>query len=318
MSFELTWALVDSRIIWYVLLACIIYAISMLINTIIFQLLLHFVGAKISYTKAAVIVTIGSFINSIAPMKTGNIIGKPLVGRALARVPMIKAISVNSFQHFLDWIWQLALFPVLLVLIGEKIFFYNNVVKWTIVLVLAICIGLIAYRYKWFLPGLLRVRKVIPESLRDRAEQIGLSRSNLEELIHAIPRYFSRKRLVAAVVVGLLIDGILLPFILWAALMYFGVSLSYFIIFSLYWVSFTIGRLSLLPAGIGVKDVTLAALLVGVGVSGTTAVETTIIFRVLSSIPPLLFGGGLLVLFRKELWQEIIDMIRALASKNRH
>ncbi len=318
MSFELTWALVSSRIIGYILLVCLIYAISMAVNTVVFQLLLHFVGVRVSYAKAAIVVTIGTFINHIAPLKTGNILGKPLVGRALARVPMLRAVSVNSFQHFLDWIWQLTLFPILLVLLGEKVFFYNNVVKWSVVLVLAILVGITAYKFKWFLPHALRMRNIIPESIRDWLERIGVSRSNMEELIHALPKYFSKKWVVGTVVVGLTIDGILLPFILWAALSYFSVSLSYFTIFALYWVSYTIGRLSLLPGGIGVKDVTLAALLVGVGVSGNTAVQVVIIFRALSIIPPMIFGGGLILLFRKELWQEVSEMIRTLATRKTH
>ena len=151
--------------------------------------------------------------------------------------------------------------------------------------------GVMSYKYKWFLPKIIGLKRFMPDRIKKFVSKFGIDEETIKGFIDNVPSYFSNKGLILLLVALTIIQAVLLPFFVGLSLMFFNVGLSYFDLFVVYWISYILGRLSFLPSGLGVKDVTMGGLLLGFGVNGVTVVKTVILFRVFAFIPYLFIGG---------------------------
>ena len=297
MSFDLTVSLLNPSIVGYILIAFIAHLFIMSIGSLMFFNMIEFLEGKVKLSHAFVIVNLGNFLHYFAPFKAGHLIGRPLVGRFLAKLSIHKTLSATAFEQFLALLWQVAAFPLLLLVLGEGLFFENALIKWIILLVGVVVVGVLAYHYGWFLPHLFKLQKYMPRWIKKIAEKIGVTEELIEDIVKSLPSYLGNKKILTKSLIIIGIQAIVAPVTLWAAMAYFDLSFSYPILFAVFWVSALLGKLSFLPAGLGVKDVTMGGLLVGLGVGGIMAVQIVIIFRLLSLIPPSIIGGSMALFY---------------------
>ncbi len=300
MDWSISLSLLRWGIIGYAFLVLLLYLIVISISTLIFQILLRQQHEKITFWEAFSIINLGQFLGFLTPIKGGSFIGKPLLAKIILKLPIRKTISAIAFENFVALAWQLASLPILLILLGEKIFLENSALKWLLIFVVVLVIGYIAHHRHWFIPQLLKIKHLIPKRIRKIASSFGLTEQAIKETIETLPEYLKQKSLLARLGALIGIQALIFPFMLTVTLLYYDIHLSYLTIFGLYWVSYILGRLSILPAGIGVKDVTLGGLLIGVGIASTTAIKVVLVFRFLTLIPPILIGGILAIVYAKE------------------
>lgn len=315
MSVSLTLSLLNLSIIWYGLIAVLVYIVSLFISSLLFKNILHHLKISLPYWRTFSIVTMGNLIHAIIPFEIGHFFGKTILAKLLDNVLIRRTISASAFEHFINFTTYLILFPFLLLILGERLFIATNFTKWAIIFVMVLTFGIVAHRYQWFLPKIFSIKQYIPRFIRGFFSKYGFTEKTLQEIIESFPQYFTNKRLVIYAWGTTLVNLLIFPLVLWAAIAYFGQSLSYITIFALYWVSYVIGRLSPLPAGIGLKDVTLAGFLISLGIIGETAVKIVIIYRVLSLTPIILLGIPLFLLHGKLLIKKQQHFIRTQKNK---
>ncbi len=303
MGLSLTLSLLNLSIVWYGLIALIVYIITMFLSSLVFRNILLYIDRQISVLRSFVVVSIGNLIYSFTPFGLGHFVGRPLAAKFLEDVLIRRTISATAFEEFINFTMYLILFPFLLLFLGEELFIVNNFSNWSIILVVVLVVGIIAYRYQYFLPKIFKVKSYVPKFIREFVSKYGVTEQSLEEITRSLPQYMKNRRLIIYTWIMTIVTMFIMPLTLWAALAYFGQEFSYLTIFSLFWVSYVIGRISLLPAGIGVKDVTMAGLLISLGVAGEMAVKVVIIYRVLSIFPIILIGLPLLLLHTKILFK---------------
>ena len=292
----------------------IIYLITMIIGVLIFQLLLRHQHEQVSFWQAFSVINLGQFLGLITPITGGAFIGKPLLAKFLAKLSLSKSISAIAFENFFGLAWQLASLPILLVILGEKIFLVNSVLKWALIFIVVLIFGYVAHQRHWFIPQLIKLKRLVPQRLRRLARSFGVTEKGIKETIDSLPEYLKQKPLLARLSFLVGVQALILPVQLYIALRYYDLHLGLFTIFALYWVSYILGRLSILPAGLGVKDVTLGGLLIGVGVASSTAIKVVLIFRFLTLIPPILIGAVLALIYAKD-FKELIKEKKAMLSQ---
>lgn len=275
----------------YFILAAIINIVTSFISAISYKLILYMQKEDLKIMNSLLILYLSQFIGFFAPLKMGAIFGKPLVTKMVGGIPLVKSMFAVGFENFFSISWQIIMLPILLVLIGEDVLFNNMIYKIAIVVIFAVCIAIIGYKYKWFMPRLLNLKRFLPNKIKNVAIKFGLNEDSINNFTASIPSYFSNKWFMVLIIGLTILQIFFLPFFMALPLSFFNINLSYFTIFTIYWISYILGRLSFLPAGLGVKDVTMGGLLLSNGIDGGTVVKIVILYRVLTFVPSLVVGG---------------------------
>lgn len=275
----------------YFVYALLLNLVIAIFGALSYKLLFYIQMEDLKFRKSFLILYLAQFLNFFAPLKTGAIFGKPLITKLVGNMPLTKSIFAVAFENFFSISWQIIMLPILLLLIGERVVFDNLILKISIIIIFLIISGIISYKYKWFLPKLINLKRFLPERIKKVAVRFGFNEETIMDFIAKIPSYYSNKLLIAALILLTIVQAVLLPFFLNISLMFFNVKLSYFNIFMIYWISYILGRLSFLPSGLGVKDVTMGGLLIGFGIENVVAIKTVVIYRAITFVPYLLIGG---------------------------
>src|SRR3989344_1990137 len=93
---------------------------------------------------------------------------------------------------------------------------------------------------------------------------------------------------------------IISPFLIFLLSRSYLIHINYFDSFTVYWFSYILGRLSGLPIGLGVRDVSAGFFLTNLGVSATIALQIVFLYRLISFIPFLPFGLAYFIKYGKE------------------
>ena len=281
----------------YFVYAIILNTIITVFGALFYKLLFRIQGENLKFSRSFLILHMAQFLNFFAPLKTGAIFGKPLITKLIGNMPLTKSIFAVGFENFFSISWQLAMLPILLMLVGEKILLNSMLAKILIAVAALIAISTISRRYKWFLHYALGLKRFLPNKIKKIALRFGLDEAAIKELIENIPSYFSNKRMLLALILLTALQAFLQPFFLRWALAFFDVHMSYFSLFAIFWISYILGRMSFLPSGLGVKDLTIGGLLIGTKVNSIIAIKTVVLFRVLTFIPFLVIGGALFLYY---------------------
>jgi len=291
MNFSSISSSLNSLPLIYFILAVIINIATSLISAISYKLILYMQKEDLKIINSFLILYMSQFIGLFAPLKTGAIFGKPLITRMMGGIPLVKSVFAVGLENFFSISWQVIMLPILLMLIGEDVLFNNIIYKIAIVVVFVVCIAIISYKYKWFIPRLLILKRFLPNRIKKIAIKFGLNEDAINNFIASIPSYFSNKWFMILIAGLTILQMLFLPIFMALPLSFFNISISYFNIFTIYWISYILGRLSFLPAGLGVKDITMGGLLLGIGIDGGTVVKIVILYRVLTFVPSLVVGG---------------------------
>ncbi|MEK6940802.1 MAG: lysylphosphatidylglycerol synthase transmembrane domain-containing protein [Nanoarchaeota archaeon] len=289
--------LIEPSLVWYIVFATLVYSLVIGLATLMFQILLYYQQEKLSFKMGFTVVSLSQFVNFLTPLKIGPVIGKPIIGKITANLPLRKTISATAFENFLGILIQLLMFPILIFYVGDQLLLdgglllSNALIKWLIIFTVILLGAYISYSYNWFIPQLIKLKFLVPVRLKKFVKRFGFTEEAVEKILNDLPSFFLNKKLVLKLVLIIGIQACILPLTFLLALHYFNVQIPYMLLFSMYWIAYIIGRLSIFPGGLGVKDVTLGGMLLGAGVSGVSAIKIVLVYRLFNLFPILLLGG---------------------------
>ena len=281
----------------YFLLAIMLNSIIAVFGAFSYKLLFFIQKEKLSFFNSFFVLHILEFVKFLTPFKMGALVGKPLITRLIGGISLKNAVFAVGFENFFSITWQIALLPILLLLVGENILFNNMLLKIALIIFFVVLLGIVSYKYKWFLPKIIGLKKYIPEKIKRKAAKAGLNEEMVNDFLLNVPSYFNSKRLILLLGLLTIAQALLLPLFIGLSLAFFDVEMSYFNMFAVYWISYVLGRFSFLPSGLGVKDVTMGGLLLSLGVNGLTVVKTIVLFRIFAFIPYVVVGGCLFLYY---------------------
>jgi len=295
------WDAISSAIsnvpIMYFVYAIALNTILAIIGSLSYKLLFKMQEENLGFLNSFFILHMAQFLNFFAPFKTGALFGKPLITKLIGNMPLTKSIFAVGFENFFSIAWQVTMLPILLLLVGEDMLFNNLLLKITITILFFICVGIVLYKYKWFIPKIIALKRFLPNRINKIALKFGINDDVINDFVNSIPSYFSNKKIIALLILLTAIQAVILPFFVGLSLSFFGIKMGYFSLFSVYWISYVLGRLSFLPSGLGVKDVTMGGLIVGFGIDSGIAIKSVVLFRALTFVPYLIIGGILFLYY---------------------
>lgn len=266
---------------------------TILIASFKFQYLASLFSIRLKFFQALNITIVSTIINYLVPFKTVPLIGKPLLIRSLTHSKLINSVLLSYSEFFIELLWQFLLIIPLILLLGTN-YFGNNLIFNLILLLGIFVIGLILIRDLPFLLNFfLRkpwVLKLIPSKLHKKVKSHDFRKS----FQFIIDRLYNWKFLLAILAISSL-NIIIAPIILQSSAGIFGVYLSYSTFFIIYWVSSIIGRVSMIPAGLGSREAVIVGLLYFYGVDTIVALKIATFSRIIVLACALLFSSPFFV-----------------------
>ncbi len=282
--------------IMYLIIAMMLNLILGIFNAFFYKALFYD-DKRINFAKSYAVIYLSQILNFFAPFKTGAIIGKPLVTKLITGIEIQRSIPAIGFENIFSIIWQVTMLPLLLLMIGENVLFDNVIINVVLALFFLLTFGIAYYKYKWFLPRIIMLKKYVPECIKKIAVKLGINQENINKIAENMPNYLNNKKILLRLGIMTIANILLLPLFLWLSLNFLQINLGYFSIFIVYWISYILGRLSFLPAGIGIKDVTMGGLLISYGTNNVTALKVVLLFRILTLLPNLIISSSFLLYY---------------------
>jgi len=227
--------------------------------------------------------------NYLSPFRIGTVVTKPIILSTLSKISKKKVLLVTALEQFFDISWQVFSIPLFIFIHGWAGFNLDIAYKIGLVL-LSIWVSIIIFgkRMKTAIPKLFCL---IPKSRRKfLSRKLGIKASDLDKLAGIATNWASNPRALAVVTLQTLAIVMIYPFLLLFCAKAVGVSIGYKTALTAYWLSYTVGRISGIPSGLGTKDLTLAGLLTMTGVGSVELVSILVLHRITSLLPLIAFG----------------------------
>jgi uncharacterized protein (TIRG00374 family) len=273
---DMEWALIRRTGPSSLALILVLSVVRILLYALLVYMLVRNSGYNITMWQSYLMLTASLSANYVTPVKIGvplrvylynHFIGIPTaVGTALVTVEALVGMLV----------------PALITIVGI-VFLFPSVSP---VAPIALIIFLLA--------GLLLISRAPVNRLKPYLQQLPCQRLTMRlvrfgEDIQSGLRHISHMAVLGAVILDLLMIG-LHVWRLWLVLNVFDSAPSLLALLAVLNISLTVGNLSMIPMGIGVRDVSFTLLLMQLGVPNEIALSAAVIQRLFSPGWPLLLG----------------------------
>jgi uncharacterized protein (TIRG00374 family) len=273
---DMEWALIRRTGPSSLALILVLSVVRILLYALLVYMLVRNSGYNITMWQSYLMLTASLSANYVTPVKIGvplrvylynHFIGIPTaVGTALVTVEALVGMLV----------------PALIAIVGI-VFLFPSVSP---VAPIALIIFLLA--------GLLLISRAPVNRLKPYLQQLPCQRLTMRlvrfgEDIQSGLRHISHMAVLGAVILDLLMIG-LHVWRLWLVLNVFDSAPSLLALLAVLNISLTVGNLSMIPMGIGVRDVSFTLLLMQLGVPNEIALSAAVIQRLFSPGWPLLLG----------------------------
>jgi uncharacterized protein (TIRG00374 family) len=151
--------------------------------------------------------------------------------------------------------------------------------------------------YERLLVFFIKLSKFLPSRLKLFASNSGIKKDNLKVYLIEIKKLFTNKRFILKYLIMTSFIILASPLIIYFITLAYYFPLSYSTTFSIYWIAFILGRLSWLPGGLGVRDVTLGSFLHNLGISPSLSIKLIFIYRLVSLTPYFIIGSFVLIYY---------------------
>jgi len=252
------------------------------------KIILNYMQENVNFSVALAIQTIGQISSYLTPLNLGVIVIRPLIGKKLGNISPRKVIFATLFDQWFELFIQLILF--LLLLISGMTLILNIQIEYNwiyfLFLFLTLFFAVIVSKPEPFIKFALKFIPLLPSFFKKR-----LKGENVLLIVEKVKEYqlFNKNKL-SYLFFLYLIFILLYPTILLALVKSFNAHLTYFTSFILIWLSYILGRVSGIPGGYGVRDLSLGAMLILQGVESTTAILVVSIYRIITLIPSFALG----------------------------
>ena len=279
-------------------LAVLINLAVTVVGSIRYKIVLHDLGSSISLAGSFLVMNAAQFSSYITPMRIGGIISKPHASKIIAGVKARVALFATLIEQAFDLSWQIILLPFLLILIGNKSMGLNLQV---VILILFLLTALGAFlKRRMIISILFRFSRFLPGFVKRHAKGRKLTKKRILRLVGKTSSYLN-VRMVLKLAIPTIITMIVAPF----SLMFVARSVLVTITFGTAFVSILsstiIGRLSGVPGGFGVREVSLAGFLIFFGIDPILAAEIAVLNRVASALVVVVFGAPALAYVVKNI-----------------
>ncbi len=258
-----------------------------------YKILLKYAEERISVWNAFLTFTITKFSTTITPFVSGPMIAKPMASKYLANIPLKKGAFITAFEQLLDFGSFLLLIPMLMVFLGEQMFFNSIVPRLALFFAVIIFCAIALLKRKQLISFVWRVKAVLPKKIRAWGKNAGFSEESAHQLLDDMLAYVKNPRPIAALIPFFAFQFLAMPIILQLVAAAFDVGLSFKLAFVIYWFSSAVGKLSGVPGGFGVADVSLGGLLAANGVAAVTIIKIVSFYRVITLLPAIAIGAPL-------------------------
>ena len=258
-----------------------------------YKILLKYAGERISILNAFLTFTITKFSTTITPFVSGPMIAKPLASKYLANIPLKKGAFITAFEQLLDFGAFLILIPILMIFLGERVFFNGIVPKLILFFGVMVFCAIALIKRKQLISFIWKAKTFLPTKIRMFGKNAGLSEKNAHQLLDEVLVYVKNPRPIAALIPFFAFQFLAMPIILQLVALAFDVDLSFKLAFVVYWFSSALGKLSGSPSGFGVADISLGGLLAANGAPATAVLKIIIFYRIISLLPAIAIGAPL-------------------------
>ncbi|MBW2989018.1 flippase-like domain-containing protein [Candidatus Woesearchaeota archaeon] len=298
------------------LLGGAIVALDLFILSLRYKFILHFMKEKISSFDCFNIGCLTQFISYMSPFKVGSILTKPIITKAVSSVSFKKSALASMFEQLFEITWQISVLPILVYIIGKKYFPVGGYQNIMIIMILLMGMIIAMINSKEIIGFLWKLKFIAPRFLRHFLKKKNISKKRVLELIEKSKSYLKNRKLVAVLAIIAFIHIITATFVLDVFLIFFNYKIPFFLVLAGFWASVILGRLSGLPMGLGVKDVTLGAILVSFGVTLMDSVKIVVFIRLVNIITFNLLGIFFLAYNSKKI-KNFLGLIRKRRSQER-
>ncbi len=286
-------ALLDKISLYYLSLAILSSLMTVIFGGLRYKLILSSLGYHIRASHAMLVQLVARFANFITPFRGGVLISKPLATKFFTKCQLQTGLFVTLFDQVYDLLWELMLLLILGLYLGGEFMTQSTAIKLGIVFFFVI---LAIVFYKHLMGCAFWMLRFLPSKLKK-----GLSRKDLENDARKIFRRFKNPAFLYSMISLTVLNALAAPLMVYFAALSLSIHLSYAHALTAFWISFVIGRLSGIPGGFGVRDVTLGAILAGYGLGFSEALELTILSRVVSLFFPLVIGAPSFFILAKRI-----------------
>lgn len=292
--------------IFFIFMTLFVILITTLLNAIRYKLIANELFAGyISILNSFFVICASQFSNYILPLKTGVIVIKPWLTKKYSELSLEKSFVVTGFEQFFEIGFQMLMLPFLLYLLGDILLFKSLSTK-IISLSCAIFIILICvFNYKQIIKFSLKFIRFTPKRFRDALEKRGINERSLLNTANQAISSISNLSFFIKLNFWTILLVIVSPFIITTVTYAFNATIPYKEAFLIYWVSMIIGRLSGLPGGLGVRDITMAGLLISFGFNAQLTLSITLFYRILVILFYAITGAPLMLKIGKSLATKI-------------
>ena len=156
------------------------------------------------------------------------------------------------------------------------------------------------YKYDKFLFLFFKIYNVLPFKLKELIKKTGLKKENIGNYFSKLKSLFSNKIFLLNYNLFSLLIILISPFLIVFLGRAYSININYLDSFNVYWFSFILGRLSGLPIGLGVRDVSAGYLLTNLGFSTLISLQIIFLSRLISFFPFFPFGLAYFIKYGKE------------------
>lgn len=276
-----------------------IYLGSILILSFRFQYFASLIPVRLNFFHALNITIVSLIVNYIAPFKTGSFIGKPLLIRSMTGSNVINSAMLTYLELMVDFSWQFALLILLILIAGISIITTAIIKKILIILILLIIILIVIKYIPSFLNYVFKkefVLKLLPKRIRSRIQLM-----DFHEIMGFLLKHFYDWKFILAVLSITSLYMIIAPLSLKYILLLFGINFSYITIFLIFWISSILGRLSMIPGGIGVREASLVGLFYFYGIDSVTSLKIATMARLINVVAVFIFSLPFLLFTARKL-----------------
>ena len=285
--------------IFYIFLILLVNFASAAMLSLRYRYLFSFLGHNISRTSSFIILSITNSLNYLIPFKVGLLVGGPLAPKIKEKISIYKGSVVFAFGQLFEIIWQLIFILIAILFAGNK--FFKNDFLFNLIFAGVVCFFLLYLicRPAKILNVLIRFYGFFPEKLKKLIRSTGIKRDKTNNIFKDLKTLFTKKKFLLKYSLRTVTYAFFTPLNLFLILLAFSSYITYINIFMIFWTSFILGKLSGLPGGIGIRDVTIGALLVKFGIPTALTLKIVFLHRILSLFPLLPVGLIWLLYFSK-------------------
>lgn len=249
-----------------------------------YRYLVGFLGKKISFFSSLVIVSLSFFLRILMFSKASSFFGTPIAGKLKEDIPFSKSAVIISFENIIATTWQLLILVIILIFnrkfIEKNMFFAIPLFFLAIIFVI-----FFLYKHDKFLFLSSKIFNFLPLKLRKLIKKTGLGKESVGNYFLKLKFLFSNKLFLFKYNFFYFLVIIISPMMIFLLGGVYSIHINYFDSFTIYWLSFVLGRLSGLPIGFGIRDLSTGFLLTNIGVSTQISLQIVFLSRIISFIP---------------------------------